>query len=353
VRALSPASPLVNGRFLRTAAPTGLHRAGRALLDGLVAAGTRLEVVAPRGVCDPRVTWTLPGPPGRPGDHAWEQVVLPAVAGRRPVVSLANTAPLAARRAAVLVQDLAPLASPGWFTGPMQLYVRAVLIAARRADVVVAPSAFVADELVRHGVARTRIHVVANAVDGRFTPAPAAAVAAVRTRFGLERDYLVHIGWPNPRKDATTAVLAHLRAAASRPHDLVLVGATHRTFGCVPRPAGPSLRVLGHVTDEELVPLLTGARALVYPSLYEGFGLPPLEAAACGTAAIASDIPVLRATAAGAAVYAPPGDVDAWAAQLRRALDGELSPGRPPAWTWDDAARAFRCALAAHLDIEL
>lgn len=348
---MSHAPLIVNGRFLRSAQPTGLHRVGRALLDSLAAAGVALDVVAPRGVSDPRVTRTVSGPPSWLGDHLWEQLVLPAVAGGRPVVSLANTAPLAARRSAVLVHDLAPLASARWFTRRMNSYVLAVLFAARRADVVVTPSAFVADELVRHGVASSRLHVVANAVDSRFVPASDAAVAAVRDRYGLRRDYLLHVGWPNPRKDAVTAVRGHLRAAASLPHDLVLVGARHRTFGTVHLPAASSLRILGHVPDPEFVPLLTGASALVYPSLYEGFGLAPLEAVACGTVAIVSDIPVLRETATGAAVFAPPRDIDAWAQQICRALRGEDRAGAPPDWTWADAAAAFRSAIAAHCDV--
>jgi glycosyltransferase involved in cell wall biosynthesis len=94
--------------------------------------------------------------------------------------------------------------------------------------------------------------------------------------------------------------------------------------------ASPFLHRVGHVTDDDLVALLTGADVLLYPSRYEGFGLPPLEALACGTPAVASDIAALRESTAGLVRLAPPGDVAAWAAALRDGLEGQLSCPSPP-----------------------
>jgi alpha-1,3-rhamnosyl/mannosyltransferase len=99
--------------------------------------------------------------------------------------------------------------------------------------------------------------------------------------------------------------------------------------------------VLGYVDDAALPPLMTGAAALVYPSLYEGFGLPPLEAVACGTPALVSDLPAVREATAGSAVLLPVGDVDVWAEAMRMALGGAIVPGTPPSWTWDEAGRAL------------
>jgi glycosyltransferase involved in cell wall biosynthesis len=91
---------------------------------------------------------------------------------------------------------------------------------------------------------------------------------------------------------------------------------------------------------------MTGAAALVYPSRYEGFGTPPLEAWACGTPALVSDIPVLRESTEGRAVYLPAGDVDAWADAIAAAVRGEIATPAPATRTWADAGRELVAALA-------
>jgi glycosyltransferase involved in cell wall biosynthesis len=335
---------VVNGRFLR-AAPTGLHRVARALLDAARAGGLEAEVLAPSGVTDPRVDRHLPAPwAGRPGDHLWEQVVLPAVAGSRPVLSLANTSPLTARHSAVVVHDLAPTVHPEWFRPELRLYGRMVLAGARRAELVFTVSHAMAAELRDAGV-RAPVHVVPNAVFPEFRPVPATDVAAVLDRLGVEPPYVVHLGWADPRKDVITALAAHRAVFPRRPHNLVLAGLAHRNFATVPVPDWPSVRQVGYVADDDLPALLTGAAALVYPSVYEGFGLPPVEAMACGTPAIVSDIPVLREATDGRAFYAPVGDVEAWAALIERALAGELEASGPRDWHWADAGALVVDAL--------
>lgn len=334
---------VVNGRFLRVR-PTGLHRMARMLLVAALDAGLDAEVFAPGDTDDPLVDRRLRGPRGRAGGHVFEQVMLPLAARGRPVLSLTNTAPLASH-GVVMVHDLAPLVGPQWFARSMRLYVESVLVAARRASQVLTVSAAVAEELAAHRVDPGRITVVRQAVDPRFAPAPAADVAEVRGRLGLDRPYAVMVGWRDPRKDVATAVAAHRRVVPDVPHDLVLVGGSHPVFAPVSEPVEPTVRVLGYVPDEDLVPLLTGAAVLLYPSRYEGFGLPPLEALACGTPAVASDIPALRESTAGTARLATAGDVDAWAAALRETLvdGGPLPP--PPAWTWSQAAEQLIAAL--------
>lgn len=329
---------IVNGRFLR-AKPTGLHRVGRALLDAVREAGLSADVLAPPGVTDPRVDRHLWSPPGRMGDHVFEQVSLPLAAGRRPILSLTNTGPLLAAHTCVAVHDLAMVVHPEWYAASMSVYARLVVQAARRADRVITFSSAVARELEAVGVRAGNIRVIREAIDPSFRPADARAVEQVRQRWALTGPYALMVGWAHPRKDLATALAAHRQVVPDIPHQLVLVGEGHVTWAGVPEPHDPTVVRTGHVTDEELLALLTGADALLYPSRYEGFGLPPLEAWACGTPALVSDLPVLRESTEERATFLPLGDSDAWANALRSALAGELPVPDLPRWTWADAGR--------------
>lgn len=336
----------VNGRFLR-ATPVGLHRVAASMLDAAIAAGLDVEVLAPPGVDDHRVDRTVWGPPGRFGDHAWEQLMLPVAAGGRTVLSLANTSPLLAGRSVVLVHDLATFAGPQWFSRSTRAYGRLVLAGARRAARVLTVSEAVRAELAAAGVAGDRITVVRPAVDPAFGPAAPDRVDALRRQHRLDRPFALFIGWADPRKDVATAIAAHREVRHDIDHDLVVIGRPHVTFAPVSLPTDPSIRRLGYVTDDELRALLTGAVALLYPSRYEGFGLPPIEASACGTPALVSDIPVLRETTEGRARLLHVGDVDAWARALRAALHGDVPAPHRPSWTWVDAGNVLVRAVSS------
>jgi glycosyltransferase involved in cell wall biosynthesis len=337
---------VVNGRFLG-ARTTGVQRTARGLLEAARTEGLDFTVMAPSGVEDRLVDRTTPALRGRFAGNVWEQVVLPIAARRRAVLSLANTAPVALRRAAVVVHDLATLVEPRWFRRDMLLYGKISLAAARRASVVFAVSRQVAGELIEAGVPGERTHLLRWALDPAFHPATAEEVTAARRRFGLERDYVLHVGWADPRKDATLLVAAHLAVVAGHPHDLVLVGSPHPNLAPVELPDQQSVRVLANVDDVELRALMTGAAAFAYPSQYEGFGLPPLEAMACGTPALVSDIPALRESAGEGATFLPSGNLEAWVEGIRQALARELRPAVVPAWSWADAVAQLSEGLDA------
>jgi glycosyltransferase involved in cell wall biosynthesis len=255
--------------------------------------------------------------------------VLPAAARGRRIWSLTNTAPLLAP-GVVVVHDIAASVGPQWFAGSMRAYAATVLRGARRADRVITVSDAVRSELIERGVPAGRVVVVSPSVDDRFAPAAPDVVAATRARLELPLPYAIVVGWADPRKDVHTAVAAHRQVVADLPHELVLVGLPHPTFAPVEVESAPTIRRLGRVPDGDLVALLTGAEVLLYPSRYEGFGLPPLEALACGTPAVASDIPALRESTAGLVRLEPVGDVAQWAAALRDGLEGRLSCPSPP-----------------------
>ena len=336
---------VVNGRFL-VGASTGVHRNARLILDVAREAELPLEVIAPPGADDPRVDRVLWGPAGRAGGQIWEQVFLPAVARGRAIMSLANTAPLASRRSVVFIHDAGPLVGPQWFSRSGRVYGWVMMTAARRGRGILVPTEQVRRELIGFGFEAERIFVVRPVVDPSFRRASPTEVQRIRDMYGLERPYVLHVGW-SPRKDVGTVALAHRRIVGESPHDLVLVGAAHPNLSRVKIIDAPTIRRLGYVADSDMSALLTGASALVFPTLYEGFGLPPLEAVACGTPAIVSDLPVLRETGGDAVHYVAPGDVEAWAAALTSAVRGGLSVGGLPVWSRADTRQQLVGALEA------
>ena len=163
----------------------------------------------------------------------------------------------------------------------------------------------------------------------RAAPARREEIAAVRARYGLPEEYLLWVGGlqtPDPRK----RVAALARTPRALP--LVLVGATKPWAHEL-----PDVTLTGRVSDEELAAIYSGARALVFPSDDEGFGLPTVEALACGTPVVATDIPVLREVLGDRATFVDAGDLEGL---LAAGVAATRPAPAPPAWTWADAARA-------------
>lgn len=203
-------------------------------------------------------------------------------------------------------------------------------LAVGRSTRVIVPTAVVAAEVTEHlGMQPERLTVVHEAPAPAMHECSAWEIAAVRKRYRLPDDYLLWVGGlqtPDPRK----RIAALARAPRELP--LVLVGAT--------RPWAhelPDVTLTGHVPDEHLAAIYSGARALVFPSDDEGFGLPPVEALACGTPVVASDLPVLREVLGERATFVEPGDI---AGLLAAGVAARRPSPGPPAWTWLDAAEA-------------
>jgi glycosyltransferase involved in cell wall biosynthesis len=241
--------------------------------------------------------------------HAWEQAVLPLAArGARLILSPANLAPLACGRNVVYVHDLAPLREPAWFGRVYGAWHRLALrrIGAR-ARLLLVPSEFVRRELAGLlGVETERVRVVPPGVDARFTPDAGPA--------GRERPYVLTLGTASARKNL--ALLDRIAPAlATAGLDSLVAGSTR---GYLRREAA-RVTQLGYVPEHELPALYAGAAALAVPSLYEGFGLPCVEAMACGTPVVASERAALPEACGGAALLADPADPAAFAAALLRA----------------------------------
>ena len=203
-------------------------------------------------------------------------------------------------------------------------------LAVERSARVIVPTSVVARDAAEHlRVAEARIVVIHEAPAPAFSERDADEVSAVRSRHGLPDDYLLWVGGlqtPDPRK----RIAALARAPRELP--LVLVGATKPWAHEL-----PDVTLTGHVSDDDLAAIYSGARALVFPSDDEGFGLPTIEALACGTPVVASDIPALREVLGDRATFVDAGDLEGLLAA--GAAASRPAPA-PPAWTWADAARA-------------
>jgi glycosyltransferase involved in cell wall biosynthesis len=203
-------------------------------------------------------------------------------------------------------------------------------LAVQRATSVIVPTEAVAQDAVSHlRLEREHVVVVPEAADAAMYARPMHAVAAARTRFSLPEDYLLCVGGlQHPEAARQLAKLA----ATPRQLALVLVGPT--------RPWAhelPNVILTGQVSDDDLAAIYSGARALLLPSGEEGFGLPAVEALACGTPVVACDTPALREVLGERATFIPAGDMPA----LLLAAESARRPAPAAAdWSWEDAARA-------------
>jgi glycosyltransferase involved in cell wall biosynthesis len=235
--------------------------------------------------------------------------------------------PLRARLPVVVtVHDLIPFVMPRDYPWVRRARLLGLRLLAR-ADAVIAVS-----EATRRDVLRltrtspTRITVIPEGISPVFRAATPESVEALRARLHIDRPFLLAVGTFDPRK--RIALLAGVVREVRRNHDVVLVIAGDQgTFADAVMDAlsGAGLanhsRVIGHVSTADLVTLYTGAACLVFTSAYEGFGLPPLEAMACGTPAVVFDNSSLPEVSGTAAAVVPDGDATLMSAAITRLLD--------------------------------
>ncbi len=232
-------------------------------------------------------------------------------------------------------------------------YYKGLARAAARAERVIVPSSAVAGDVVRYlGYPVERVRVIAEAPRAGWLAATPEQVADARNRLGIEGQYLLMVGTAEPGKRAIDGIRAlHVLRARGVDVALVLAGNAGRLDGALRGEVarlGLAGRVhfAGYVADTELAALYAGAAALLFLSLYEGFGLPPLEAMACGTPVIASRRPAMDDVLGDGAWFVPAGDARAVAdaaeclLRNRDARDDFRERGREHASTfsWDRAA---------------
>jgi glycosyltransferase involved in cell wall biosynthesis len=337
-----------------------------------------LPAVAPPG---PRVRCGRRRVPARLLQAAWARLPWPPVewlAGPVEVFHATNFAAPPARRAAVVVtvHDLTYLRYPEMVTAASARYRGLVPRALARGAVVCTPSAAVGAEVAdAYRLAPDRLVVTPLGVGPAWRAAEPPDPAWLAGR-GLPGRYLLFVGSREPRKNLPTLLAAYREllagvkgaAGAAGPGPaagegdgvppLVLVGPPG--WGAAVDLAGlptEAVRTPGYLATDDLARVVAGAAALVFPSWYEGFGLPALEALACGTAVVAADLPALREVLGDQAELVAPGDAAALAAALARVLDdpGDAAAraarrGRAAGFTWESCAQATLSAYHRALE---
>lgn len=341
----------INARFRRSP-QSGVQRVAVEILERLGL--PHREIIPPEG------TTGLRG-------HAWEQIVLPLRARGEPLWSPCNTGPLAVRSQVVTIHDAAVFDHPEWFSRQFVASYRFLLPRlARSARRVVTVSRFSRGRLAATlGVHEDGIDIVCNGVSDRFGPASATATADAAASYGVTPGrYFVTLSTLEPRKNLRTTIDAWEIARARLPGDmrLLLLGGAGagRIFagGDLPDAVGGIVRA-GFVPDGDLPALLSGAVGLLYPSLYEGFGLPVLEAMACGTPVVTSSTTSLPEVGGDAALYVEPTDTRALADAMHRIatstlLQSELRDAgiaRARGFSWESSAARMRHILGRDLGL--
>lgn len=261
--------------------------------------------------------------------HAWEQFVLPFRRQSMLLWSPSNTGPLSVERQVVSIMDMSPLDHPEWSSRKFaSWYGYLIPRLINRVRGVLTISEFSRQRILHYcPKAESKVHVTLLAADSRFRPIEGATVAHMIERLGLPTsNYIVALGSLEPRKNLKTLLQAWAYIQAYLPDDvwLVLAGAQGKklvfgdqSFEYLPQ----RVHLTGHVSDELLPALYSGAIASVYLPLYEGFGLPPLEAMACGTPVLTSNVTSLPEVVGDACLTVDPHDIEAISDGLVRLVE--------------------------------
>jgi glycosyltransferase involved in cell wall biosynthesis len=287
----------------------------------------------------------------------WEQLIQPLAARRAGLDLLHGMAfvgPLdSGCPSVVTIHDLSFLFYPQSFRSLNRLYLKLFArLSARRARRVIAVSESTKRDAVKqYGIAAEQVDVIHNGVDPAFHPMPADQVSAFRVDRGLPEQFILFVGTLEPRKNIAKLIQAYAQLPGARP-PLIFVGGKgwfyDEIFALVERlNLGAKVHFAGYVPTDDLPWWYNAAQLFVYPSLYEGFGLPPLEAMACGTPVVTSTASSLPEVVGQAGLLVDPTDTEGLAAAMEMCLtDADLRArmkamglARAASFSWRETAR--------------
>jgi glycosyltransferase involved in cell wall biosynthesis len=331
-----------NGRFYSSPRITGVERFSKNLLKALISNDTRNEYVIFAGnkitnkeyegygntTC---VTCSMLSG-NKIVRHLWEQCRLPGLVkeyGCDVLFNPGNTGPITGSvRSVLFVHDVSFIANPQWFSKEFRyVYGKIVPLAAKRASRVITVSRYSKSEIIKYTeIQPEKVHVVYQSIEQSFHENKDQDSDGVLARHNIGKPYILFTGSLDPRKNLDGLIKAFLKLKREHaiPHTLVVVGAHNVNFSKMDYPlADNKILFCGYVNDADLRVLYQETDLFVYPSFYEGFGLPPLEAMACGAPVVASSTSSLPEVCGDAAVYVDPLNVDSIADGMASVLNNK------------------------------
>ncbi|MBL4866098.1 MAG: glycosyltransferase family 4 protein [Pseudomonadales bacterium] len=297
--------------------------------------------------------------------HIWEQTVLPFhVKKKRGVLfSPSNIGPLVLDRQVVTIHDVAVLEHPEWFSKKFYNYYKFMLpILAHRSLHIITVSEYSKAKISKIlGIDSRKIEVVPNGVSEEFSVQGLDLVKAVKHKYGVIKEYIFVLSSIEPRKNIVTALESWQKVRFKyKSVEIVVAGERNSVFGEVS--IKPSLlegvRFVGYVDDEDLPALMSGAIFFLYPSLYEGFGLPLLESMACGTPVLSSNTTSIPEVVGECGVLVDPMDVNQISNAIEYLLCDSIArerlrvcgEARAKEFSWDLTAKKTEAILKYFVD---
>lgn len=344
-------SIVVNARFL-TQKITGVQRFAIEMSKHLKEIHPEIRFVSPPDIMHQELSETLAVEiTGKLTSHLWEQIELPVYLRRHGaplLINFGNTAPLFYRYQIVTIHDLSFLINREWFSKPFIIFysflIPKIIIRSRRIITVSENSSRDIQQLI--GIKQEKITVIPCSISDKFRRNHSTGQSVPYN------NYVLAVSSLDPRKNFVNLIKA-FNTLTDKDIRLVIVGSANRVFGDTNLKqlieSNPAIVFTGYVSDDELVTLYRNARLFLYPSLYEGFGIPPLEAMACGCPTIVSNTSSLPEVCGDASYYVSPTDISGIAQGIQTVLaDQQLRDtlirkglSRVALFDWNQSARTL------------
>lgn len=343
----------INGKFLGER-PSGVGRYAIEITKKLLQQNAEIRVVCPPLVYDEQLAESLHAEKiGTRSGMFWEQIDLRMALNQQTkkplLLNFTSTAPLFYRRSIITIHDVAFYANPAWYSKKAYWYLHLLtqLLVATKPLHFVTVSDFSKSELIKYlSIPQEKITVIYNAVFEKKENLQTSILEKINS------PYILFVGNLDPRKN-----LAHLLKAYLFNHfqgiKLVIAGGSHKTFAqtslLVPPEKQQDIVFLDYVSDADLITLYQNANLFVYPSLYEGFGIPPLEAMRYGCTVLVSNKASLPEVCGNAAFYCNPDQVEDMAFQMKEALENkeqitskkQLASSQLQNFSWEKSANQW------------
>ncbi len=355
---------VINGRFLQRPV-TGVERFAietlRALDEMISAQEVKLAeliIAVPKGTQAKNIFKNIPIiEVGHFQGYAWEQIELPVYAGSRFLVNLCNMGPVMKKKQCVVIHDAAVFSVPEAYGRIFRLVYKCIhrLLTLRGAQILTV-SEFSKRELAHHlGLAASAIIVLPEGGEHVLRVQPDDGILTKASL--LRRPFVLAVSSAQANKNFGFVVRA-LATLGDPGFDVVVAGGTNPgVFSTNGMPMPAFVKHVGYVSDAELTSLYKHAACFVFPSLYEGFGIPPLEAMAHGCPVVASTAASIPEVCGDAAIYFDPKDAKSFLAALDKVMSTELvraelrqlASQRSQLWTWRKTAQSLLKAIPKHI----